>query len=57
MNEIRIVLDQENFRTLVRGQVVEAKSPSGQVVKIVLQDIGFDVIIDEVRKAIERTPR
>lgn len=53
MIEIAISLNQENFRTLVRGQIIEAKSPSGQLVRIALQDIGFRAIVDEVSKALD----
>ncbi len=53
MTDIAISLNQKDFRTLVRGQIIEAQSPSGQTIRIALKDIGFHAIVDEVRKAIE----
>lgn len=42
----RISLDLEDFRTLVRGGVVEQEGA-----KIILKDIGFDLMLSEVNDA------
>lgn len=57
-NEYRITLDEKNLISLVKGEIVEfqfntaarspTQRPSTVLIKIALQDIGFDVM----RKAI-----
>lgn len=53
MEEIRIVLDREQFRDLVRGKiaVIETRSPRGLTVKIALKDIGWQVMGEEIAQA------
>lgn len=48
--EVRISLSREDFRTLVRGNIVEMSTPYG-VVKVALSDIGWPIMIDEINKA------
>lgn len=50
MNEIRVILDQADYRRLVRGEIVEKETPKGRV-KIALSDIGWDVMADEIYQA------
>lgn len=50
MNEIRVILDQADYRRLVRGEIVEKETPEGRV-KIALSDIGWDVMADEIYQA------
>ena len=50
-NATRKTLNQENFRHLVRGGTLALKTNSGQRVEIVLADIGFEAIDEEVRLA------
>ena len=53
MEEIRVLLDENDFKTLVSGKILE-KERGGTVVKIAVQDIGFllmyDLIEEQERK-------
>ena len=44
---MNIVLDQEDFRKLISGEIVHKGST-----KIVLSDIGYDVMIKEINRKI-----
>jgi hypothetical protein len=47
--ELRIVLDRDNFRALVNGEVVQKEGA-----KLILSDIGFEVMLLEVTAAIRK---
>jgi hypothetical protein len=49
MEEIRIILDENDFKTLVSGKILE-KERGGTVVKIALQDIGFFLMYDLIEE-------
>lgn len=58
---IRIVLDEQNFRDLVRGKVVKVRSQTviGEEVEIILADIGFermDELLWQAEQASESDP-
>jgi hypothetical protein len=46
-----LTISGKNFRALVRGDVAELRDANGQVVKIILEDFGFDGMIDAIRDA------
>lgn len=50
---IRIRLDEEDFRRLVKGEVVEQKLADGHAgaVRVILADIGFDVMAEAINDA------
>ena len=50
MPEIRVRLGLEEYRDLVRGRVVDVKAPEGNV-KIILADLGWDVLAEELARA------
>ncbi len=57
--EIRISLNEEDFRQLVAGKIVEKplEKPLGHsIVKIALQDIGWPQICDAIFDACLRKP-
>jgi hypothetical protein len=39
---LRILLDDEDFQKLVKGEVIEKSSHQGERVSIALEDIGYD---------------
>ena len=45
MPEIRISLTEKNFKDLITGEIVEIDS-KGTKIKIILQDIGYDNMIN-----------
>lgn len=49
---IRIVLDEREFRDLVRGKVAKTRSSQGEDVELILADIGFARMLDIVRAAV-----
>jgi hypothetical protein len=51
--EIRISLTVEDFRSLVRGGIVEKKIPGLNEIKIALQDIGYLQMLEEVSQAVD----
>lgn len=63
MSEIRIALTRSDFRKLVRGEVIEHEADRQETavamlsdkqpltVRIILQDIGFNTMEDEVAEA------
>jgi hypothetical protein len=51
MKEYRISLDASDFYNLVRGSVVRKDALGGVDVLIILQDIGFNVMEDTIRRA------
>lgn len=50
MQEKRVVLGMEEFRRLVRGQAVEVGD--GEV-KIILEDLGFEGMVEMIDEAAE----
>ena len=55
---VRISLNGNDFRKLVRGEIVEVKdnmsvSKVAEPVEISLQDIGFNVMLDAIKSMIE----
>lgn len=50
MKEIRVVLDLDDFKALVRGKIVVRKTPEGRV-KIAVSDIGWVAMAEEVARA------
>ena len=56
MPEIRVRLELQDFRDLVQGRVVEVKTPEGTV-KIILADIGFPAMAQELSKAMREAGR
>jgi hypothetical protein len=69
MNEVRVVLSREDFVTLIRGQEVAQKTTAALrpgiswkgaratvTVKVILSDIGFTVMRDELDRAIRGVP-
>lgn len=48
--ETRIVLDADNFNTLVTGGIVDKGTT-----KIILSDIGWDLMIDKITTAMNKT--
>ncbi len=53
MNEIRISLTAEDFEKLASGQFVIVERTSQPVVKLCLQDIGWQTMIDIINRAIQ----
>lgn len=55
---IRVSLTEDDFRALVRGEVVKQQGPrglgAGVFVEITLQDIGWNRIITAVEDAINK---
>lgn len=51
MPEIRVRLGLEEYKDLVRGNVVEIGTPQGTV-KIILADIGWEALANELAKAV-----
>ena len=49
---IRVRLDEQEFRDLVRGAVVKTRSSQGEEVELILADIGFARMLDLVKGAI-----
>lgn len=47
--ERRISLDIEDFKTLISGGIVERQDMNGLVIKIALQDIGWDTMIHLIK--------
>lgn len=57
---IRVLLDQEAFRKLVAGDVAEVQGRNAEgetTVLIALQDIGFNVMVQEIEKAMRARAR
>ena len=50
MPEIRVRLGLEEYRDLVRGKVVDIRTPEGTV-KIILADIGWDAMAEALAEA------
>lgn len=50
-DEIRVILNEDDFALLVQGKIIEKKEPNGQTVKIALSDIGYARIMYQVKKA------
>jgi hypothetical protein len=51
---VHVALSEKEFRELVAGKIVEHKLPTGDLVKIILSDIGWDRMrksIDEAESA------
>jgi hypothetical protein len=46
-----LTISGKNFRALVRGDVAELRDANDQLVRIVLEDFGFDGMIDAIRDA------
>jgi hypothetical protein len=46
-----LTIGGEDFRALVRGDVAELRDANDQLVRIVLEDFGFDGMIDAIRDA------
>lgn len=59
MKEVKLLLDEQDFRKLITGGIVE-KSSMGVHIKIALQDIGYyrmkDIVGAEIKKQ-EDAPR
>lgn len=53
MNEIRVSFDEKDFEELVSGKIVEKEIWGGRVVKIALQDIGYDLMFEIMDKKYE----
>lgn len=51
MQEHRILLSAEDFRTLVSGGIVEQRSLHGALVKVALSDIGFREMLGAIESA------
>lgn len=52
----RVALDEEGFRKLVRGEVVELRTADDHRVELILSDIGFGRMVDAVNEAIIEAP-
>jgi hypothetical protein len=50
---MRVRLDEEDFRTLVRGGIVTQVQDDGTRVLILLADLGYDRIVKAIMDAIE----
>lgn len=50
---IRKALGLEDFRNLVRGGEISFNGEEGTPVRLILNDIGFDVMIREIKQASE----
>lgn len=51
MSEHRVALNERDFRRLVAGEEVEQRTPSGEVVRIILSDIGYSRMMLAVMSA------
>lgn len=49
--EIRITLGYEGFRALIRGGSVLIKRPDKPDVRMILSDIGFECMYEEIEEA------
>jgi hypothetical protein len=48
---LRVVLEGDNFKALVNGEVAECVAVTGEIVQMMLSDVGFAMMEDTIRRA------
>jgi hypothetical protein len=48
---LRVVLEGDNFKALVDGEVAECVAVTGEIERIMLSDVGFAMMEDTIRRA------